>query len=53
MQIRWMHKFCSKYGSLRDVLNGLDASKFSEILNCNTTLDTLISIYQVKINFRH
>ena len=45
MQIRSMYKFCSKYGSLRDVLNGLDASKFSEILNSNTTLDIIINFY--------
>ena len=36
-----MHKvdFFSKQGSLRDVVNGLDSSKFSEILNSNATLD--------------
>ena len=28
-----------KYGSSCDVLNGLDSSKFSEILNCNTQAD--------------
>ena len=35
---------------LRDVLNGLDWSKFSEILNSNVTLDKF-SVHQIKINF--
>ena len=46
-----MHKIW-KYGSLRDVLNGLDSSKFSEILYSNTTPDKF-SIYLVKITFKH
>ena len=40
------------YGSSRDVLNGLDSSKFSEILYSNKTPDKF-SIYQVKITFKH
>ena len=36
----------------RDVLNGLDSSKFSEILYSNTTPDKF-SIYLVKITFKH
>ena len=34
-----MHKadFAKKYGGSRDILNGLDSSKFSEILYSNTT----------------
>ena len=38
--------------SLRDVFNGLDLSKFSEILYSNTTTYKF-SIYQVKITFKH
>ena len=51
MQIRYTHKlsmykadFFLKYGSLRDVLNGLDSSKFSffnVFVNSNATLDNL------------
>ena len=41
-----MHKanFAKKYGSSRSVLNGLDSSKFFEILYSNTTPDKF-SIY--------
>ena len=35
-----------------DVLNGLDSSKFSEILYSNATPNKF-SIYQVKITFKH
>ena len=44
--------FAKKYGSSRDVLNGLDSSKFSEIFYSYTTPDKF-SLYQVKITFKH
>ena len=48
-----MHKAnFDKNTELRDVLNGLDSSKFSELSYSNTTLDKF-SIYQVKITFKH
>ena len=50
-----MHKAnfaTEKCGSSWDVLNGLDSSKFSEILYSNTTPEKF-SIYQVKITFKH
>ena len=41
----------TKYGRLRDVLNGLDLSKFSEIFNSNATLDKF-PVHQIKITFK-
>ena len=57
VQIRYTHKLSMhkanfpKHGSLRDVLNGLDSSKFSEIFNSNATLDKF-PVHQIKITFK-
>ena len=57
MQIRYRNKLCmhkadfSQNRSLRDVLNGLDSSKYSEILNSDATLDTF-PVHQIKITFK-
>ena len=58
MQIRYTHKlsmhkadFSQNREVLRDVLNGLNSSKFSEIWNNNAPHDKF-SIYQIKITFK-